>query len=231
MTPAPRDNFVTFVMASKLMVVVVVLGLLAVLAPQPADARALQTAEGSAATCDGVTNTLKKMKNQSINAKILSTAGSDILFGPFTSASLVIFAPTDAAWLAGIKALGINAKNPGTAGNAAIGATFFYNILVAPGSTAPTFGQPASLAAKKSYQSALGKATKKTLPLTFTKACAGCSVFANGAKTRTIIKNPIKVCNSLIYIVDTVLLPSTKASAIPVPDITGLLSLVSGFGK
>lgn len=56
-------------------------------------------------------------------------------------------------------------------------------------------------------------------------------MFANGAKSRALIKNPIKVCNSLVYVVDTVLLPSTKASAITVPNITGLLSLVNGFGK
>lgn len=47
-----------------------------------------------------------------------------------------------------VSCAGINTKNPGPAGNAAIGATFIYNVLEAPGLTAPTFGQPLSLLAR-----------------------------------------------------------------------------------
>lgn len=31
-------------------------------------------------------------------------------------------------------------------------------------------------------------------------------VYANGATSRTILKSPIRVCNSLVYVTDTVLL-------------------------
>lgn len=62
-------------------------------------------AESTAALCPGVTNTIKKMKNMNINKQILAVGGSDILFGPYTSASLVMFVPTDAAWAAAFKIL------------------------------------------------------------------------------------------------------------------------------
>lgn len=63
-------------------------------------------AQVAAVKCIGVTNTLKSMKNMSINQRILATPGSEILFGPYSSAALVIFAPTDAAWMAAVKAMG-----------------------------------------------------------------------------------------------------------------------------
>lgn len=68
-------------------------------------------ANPAAAICPGVANTVEKMKNMEINKRILATGGSDILFGPFTSAPLVIFLPTDAAWMKAFAAL--SAAPPG----------------------------------------------------------------------------------------------------------------------
>ena len=60
--------------------------------------------------------------------------------------------------------------------NLALGGAWLYNVISAPGTSAPTLGQPQSLYNKKSLQSALGVIASKSLPLSFTKACAGCSV-------------------------------------------------------
>ena len=62
-------------------------------------------ADSAAALCPGVSNTIRKMKNMNINKQILAVGGSDILFGPFSSASFVMFVPTDAAWAAAFKTL------------------------------------------------------------------------------------------------------------------------------
>lgn len=61
--------------------------------------------------------------------------------------------------------------------------------------------------------------------------CRGSQVFANGAKSKAILKNPITVCNSLIYVVDTVLLPTTSKKLIPVPTILEFQSLIVSYGK
>ena len=56
-------------------------------------------------------------------------------------------------------------------------------------------------------------------------------VFANGAKSKTILKSSsLTVCNSVVYVTDTVLLPTTTEALIRIPTIAGLLtSLITGF--
>ena len=55
--------------------------------------------------------------------------------------------------------------------------------------------------------------------------------YANGAVNKALLKNPVKVCNSLIYVTDSVLLPSAKWQNIPVPTIGGVLALLAVSGK
>ena len=70
----------------------------------------------------------------------------------------------------------MNSANPTETQKRALAAAWLYNMIAAPGTSAPTLGQPQSLYNKKSLQSALGVIASKSLPLSFTKACAGCSV-------------------------------------------------------
>ena len=73
---------------------------------------ALTVQDTAAKACKGVTAYLKGVKGMSITNAYLATPGSDILFGPYTSASLTIFAPTDGAWAGAAKALGARPAPP-----------------------------------------------------------------------------------------------------------------------
>ena len=57
-------------------------------------------------------------------------------------------------------------------------------------------------------------------------------VVAKSPKTSAVLKNPIKICNSLVYITDTVLIPSFAESAIPVIQPQQLLDvIVPAYGR
>ena len=53
-----------------------------------------------------MTNHIKTMSNFTVVEQFLAVAGSDILFGPYSTSSLIIFLPTDAAWAKVVKQLG-----------------------------------------------------------------------------------------------------------------------------
>lgn len=56
-------------------------------------------------------------------------------------------------------------------------------------------------------------------------------VYANGAKSKTIVKSPIQVCNSLIYVTDTVLRFGSMKEPLPPGFFPSLLSLFGIVGK
>lgn len=188
----------------------------AVLASQPVR---IFAAEGSA--CAGVIETLKWRKDMAIINRLFMTTGYDILFGPDAEGSFTIFVPTEAAWAAAAKTLGINLKNPTAADKNTLIALFFYNAIAG----SATYIDPTTMYNGKTM-SALGEATSKNLPLTFTRACPGCSVFVHGATGSAILRRPIHVCGSLIYITDTVLLPSMARAKVIAPSLTEIMSLV-----
>lgn len=57
-------------------------------------------------------------------------------------------------------------------------------------------------------------------------------VLAVSPKKSNVLKNPIRICNSLIYITDTVLMPTFAESAIPAIQPQQLLAaIVPSYGR
>lgn len=130
-----------------------------------------------------------------------SSADSDIF--PTASDGVTLLAPSDAAFTAALATSGLTSAE---IGDKAISILLYHTML--QGSFAPKV-----LGALGSLQTALGERLTAELPLEFTTKAAVTKVA--GVKGTAKLGTPILVCNSNVFIIDAVLLPTATVAKVP----------------
>jgi hypothetical protein len=179
-------------------------------------ALALSTQQAQAV---GIATYLQGNPDYTVAAKFVQLADAPAIFGDSPEAGIVLFAASDSAWKTAADALGINI-DPSTASKAdgeKLGSIMMYNMISGAGTDAHEEGTPESLAAKQDVQTLLGAANSQQLPLHFTRK--GDQTVATGLvpDNNAVLPEPLKLGKSLVYLTDTVLLPSSEGAAVPNP--------------
>lgn len=145
------------------------------------------------------------------------------MYGSNPTQRVVLFAPTDAAWTVAASILGVNMVNwragkiSDSDASIVISLMLYNTIQISRTSVNTLAGQRSVLVKSKSAQSQLGVVTSRTLKLSFSQS--GTSTYAIGKSGRVKLNAPHKLCSgpwSVVYKTDTVLLPSTVRSQIPI---------------
>jgi hypothetical protein len=184
---------------------------------------ALVAASCAQSQAEGVQSFIKADSERTIVAKFLQLADAAPIFGDSPSAGVVLFAATDSAWQTAADKLGINI-DPATASKSdgeKLGSLMMYNMISGAGVDVEAEGSPAGLLAKQSVQTLLGAAYNDQLPLTFSAWSEDSSkTVATGlaSSNNAVLSEPQKKGMSLVYLTDTVLLPSDSAGDIPIPQ-------------
>lgn len=134
--------------------------------------------------------------------KALASSADSTIF-PTAADGITLLAPTDAAFTAALAKSGLSAAE---IGDKAVSILLYHAMLAGPFASK-------TLGALGSLQTALGAKLDEPLPLTFTTV--GATTTAKGVKGSAKLGEPVLVCTSEVYIINSVLLPALTVAKVP----------------